>query len=143
MKRRLPNKNEPIKNNQEDDKVVVDGFMTPAEIVERGKLSAYNTIETMKAMYPHSPEVRIAEEENIANDQLNKILREIEKENKEGISAYYTNHNIKEKIKSIKKEIDSINNQYAETRRTNLLYQKESKIKELEEIINNLKKHNT
>lgn len=137
---RKPNKNKPIKNNQEDDKVIVDGFMSASEIVERGKLAAYNTIEAMKAMYPHSPELRLIEEENIANEELNKVLRSIELENKEGISAFYAKHNIKEKIKSLKSELDSLNNQYAETRRTSLLYEKENKIRELENIISNLKK---
>ena len=139
MKLRKPNKNKPIENNQEDDKVVVDGFMTPSEIVERGKLAAQNTIETMKAMYPHSPEMRIREEEYIANTELNNALRELEKQNKEGVSSFYAKHKIKEKIKSINDEIKKLNEDYQETRRTNLLYQKENKIKELENIINQLK----
>lgn len=142
MKLRKPNKNEPIINNQEDDKVVVDGFMTPAEIVERGKLAAKNTIETMKIMYPHSPELRITEESYIANQELNNALRELENQNKEGISAFYAKHKIKDKIKNINNEIDKLTEEYKETRRTNLLYQKENKIKELEKIIKELKDKN-
>lgn len=138
---RKANKTNPIENNQEDDKVVVDGFMTPGEIVERGKLAAQNTIETMKLMYPHSPEMRIKEEEYIANKQLNDALRELESQNKEGISAFYSKHKIKEKIKSINEDIKRLTEEYQETRRTNLLYQKENKIKELEEIIKNIKQH--
>lgn len=141
MKLRRPNKTNPIINNQEDDKVVVDGFMTPSEIVERGKLAAKNTIETMKLMYPHSPEMRIKEEEYIANRELNNALRELENENKEGISAYYSKHKIKEKIMNINKEIKKLNEEYDNTRRTNLLYEKENKIKELEKIIEDLKNH--
>lgn len=140
MKLRKPNKNNPIINDQSDDKVVVDGFMTPGEIVERGKLAAQNTIETMKIMYPHSPEMRLKEEEYIKNTELNNALRELEKQNKEGIAAFYAKHKIKEKIKSIRDEITSLNEEYKETRRTNLLYQKENKIKELENIIETLKK---
>ena len=140
MKLRKPNKNNPIINDQSDDKVVVDGFMTPGEIVERGKLAAQNTIETMKIMYPHSPESRLREEEYIKNTELNNALRELENQNKEGIAAFYAKHKIKEKIKSIRDEITSLNEEYKETRRTNLLYQKESKIKELENIIETLKK---
>lgn len=139
MKMRRANKCKPIENNQEDDKVVVDGFMTPGEIVERGKLAAQNTIETMKLMYPHSPEMRLKEEENIKNTELNNALRELENQNKEGIAAFYAKHRIKEKIKSIRDEINSLNQKYIETRRTNLLYQKESKIRELEDIIKTLK----
>lgn len=139
MKRREPNKCKPITNNQEDDKVVVDGFMTPSEIVERGKLAAKNTIETMKIMYPHSPELRLREEECIKNKELNDALRELEQQNKEGISAFYSKHKIKEKINNIRKDLISLNEDYKETRRTNLLYQKENKIKELENIINELK----
>lgn len=139
MNIRKPNKCEPIKNNQGDDKVVVDGFMTPGEIVERGKLAAQNTIETMKIMYPHSPEMRIREQEYIANEQLNNALRELENQNKEGISAFYSKHKIKEKIKNINDDIKKLNEEYIESRRTNLLYQKENKIKELEDIIKELK----
>lgn len=139
MKLRKPNNNPPIKNNQEDDKVVVDGFMTPGEIVERGKLAAKNTIETMKLMYPHSPEMRIKEQEYIANKELNDALRELEKQNREGISAFYAKHKIKEKINAIKNEIESLTEEYNETRRTNLLYQKENRIKELESIVKDLK----
>lgn len=139
MKIRKPVKCKPIINDQKDDKVVVDGFMTPAEIVERGKLAAQNTIETMKLMYPHSPEMRIKEEEYIANKQLNDALRELENQNKEGISAFYSKHKIKEKIKSINEEIKNLTEEYQETRKTNLLYQKENKIRELEEIIKDLK----
>ena len=136
---RKPNKCIPIINNQSDDKVVVDGFMTPQEIVERGKLAAYNTIETMKKMYPHSPELRIIEEENIANKTLNDALRELETQNKEGINAFYAKHQIKEKINSIKNELTRLNEEYNETKKTNLLYEKEKKIQELEDIINQLK----
>lgn len=140
MNLRKPNKCKPIKNNQEDDKVVVDGFMTPSEIVERGKLAAKNTIETMKIMYPHSPEMRIREEEYIANEQLNNALRELENQNKEGISAFYSKHKIKERIRSINADINRLNEEYNETRRTNILYQKENKIKELEGIIKELQR---
>ena len=139
MKLRKPNSSIPIINDQEDDKVVVDGFMTPGEIVERGKLAAQNTIETMKLMYPHSPEARIREEEYIASTELNNALRELEQQNKEGISGFYAKHKIKEKIKSINEEIKKLSEQYNETRKTNLLYKKENRIKELEKIIEELK----
>lgn len=139
MKRRIPNSNKPITNNQEDDKVVVDGFMTPTEIVERGKLAAQNTIDTLKRMYPHSPELRLKEQENIANTELNNALRQLEKENKEGISSFYAKHKIKEKITSLNKDIEELNAKYEETRRTSLLYEKENKIKELEDIVEKLK----
>ena len=122
MKIRKANNCKPVINNQEDDKVIVDGFMTPSEIVERGKLAAQNTIETMKLMYPHSPELRLKEEEYIANEELNNALRQLEKENKEGISAFYSKHKIKEKITSLNQEIKDLNEKYEETRRTNLLY---------------------
>ena len=140
MKLRKPNENKPIINSQKDDKVVVDGFMTPSEIVERGKLAAQNTIETMKKMYPHSPEARILEEEYIANKELNNTLRELEQQNKEGISSFYAKHSLKQKIKSLQNDIEQLNKEYQETRRTNILYQKENKIKELEKIVEDLKK---
>lgn len=142
MKIRKANKCSPIVNDQGDDKVVVDGFMTPQEIVERGKLAAINTIESMKKMYPHSPEQRIVEEENIANMELNNALRELENQNREGINAFYAKHKIKEKISSIRNELNRLTEEYNETKRTNLLYQKEQKIKELENIVKNLKNSN-
>lgn len=139
MRIRRANNCLPIINNQEDDKVVVDGFMTPQEIVERGRLSAINTIETMKKMYPHSPELRLIEEENIANTELNNALRELESQNKESIAAFYSKHKIKERILNIRNEINELTDKYNETKKTNLLYQKEMKIKELEDIIKDIK----
>lgn len=139
MKIRKANKTIPIINNQKDDKVVVDGFLTPSEIVERGKLAAQNTIETLKRLYPHAPKQKIEEMELIANEQLNKELRRLESENKENISAFYEKHKIKDQINTIRKDIINLNEKYKETQQINALYQKEQKIKELESIIENLK----
>ena len=133
-------KTNPIENAQEDDKTVVDGYLSPGEIVERGKLAAVNTIETLKQMYPHSPELKLKEEEMMANEELNKTLRAIEKENRENISAYYVKHKIKESITEIKNQITKLNEEYEKSKHTNLLYQKEQKIKELEALINKTRK---
>lgn len=139
MKIRKANKTIPIINNQKDDKVVVDGFLTPSEIVERGKLAAQNTIETLRRLYPHAPKQKIEEMELIANEQLNKELRRLESENKENISAFYEKHKIKDQINTIRKDIINLNEKYKETKQINALYQKEQKIRELESIIENLK----
>lgn len=136
---RKPNKTSPRTNNQEDDKVVVDGFLTPSEIVERGKLAAQNTIETLRQLYPHAPEQKVREMELIANENLNRELRRLENENKENISAFYEKHKIKDKINEIRKELIRLDDEYKETQHISAIYQKESKIKELEEIIKNLK----
>ena len=140
MRLRKPNNNKPIINAQGDDKVVVDGYLTPAEIVERGKLAATNTIETLKAMYPHSPEQKVREMEIIANKELNDQLRRLEQDNKENISAYYEKHRLRDKIKSIQNEINKMQEQYENTKQINQLYKKEQKIKELEDIIESMKK---
>ena len=139
MKIRKGNNTIPIQNNQKDDKVVVDGFLTPAEIVERGKLAAQNTIETLRQLYPHAPKQKIEEMELIANEELNKELRRLESENKENISAFYAKHKIKDKINEIRKDITNLNEKYKETQQINALYQKERKIKELESIVEQLK----
>lgn len=140
MKIRAANSNKPIVNNQEDDKTVIDGYLSPGEIVERGRLAAINTIETLKEMYPHSPELKVKEQEMIIDKEINKELKAIENENKEAISAYYKKHKIKERITGLKDQITKLNEEYQTSKHTNLLYQKEQKIKELQDIIDKTRK---
>ena len=140
MNLRKPNKNIPLINNQEDDKVVVDGFLSPAEIVERGRLSAKSTIEQMKMLYPHSEEAQVREREMMVDEALNKELKALEIENKEKISAFYAKHKIKDKIKSIKNELSNLNSEFEKTKHISLIEEKNRKIKELEDLITEAKK---
>lgn len=136
MTLRLPNKNEPRKtDNTITDYVVVDGITSPEELVERGKLTAENTINFLKEMYPKSPEKEAKERELIVNQEFNKYLRELEKDNKEKISTVYKAHDIRQKIINLKNEITNINDQINKSNEVNLIYQKDAKIRELEELL--------
>lgn len=141
MKRRLPNKCEPTANNQETDNVVVEGITSPQELLERAEIASQNTIEQLKRMYPKSPEYELKERENIFDRQLNKILNTTEREAKDKIDQFYSRHKIKEKITSVRNELARLDKEYEESKKVSIIYEKENKIRELENIIKDLQKN--
>lgn len=141
MKRRLPNKCEPTANNQETDNVVVEGITSPQELLERAEIASQNTIEQLKRMYPKSPEYELKERENIFDRQLNKILNTTEREAKDKIDQFYSRHKIKEKIASVRNELARLDKEYEESKKVSIIYEKENKIRELENIIKDLQKN--
>lgn len=136
MKIRIPNKN-PARStdNTISDMVVVEGYTSPEEILERGQLASENTIEALKRMYPKTPELEVREKELMLNKEFNKELMTIMSENKEKIDNIYLAHSMRERIKSLNNEIKSINEQIQQTHETNLIYEKDRKIKELENLL--------
>lgn len=139
MLARKGNKTEPIKNNQESDKVIIDGLMTTEDLVAQGTMAAQNTIDTLKKMYPHNPQIEELEMQIMQDEYLQKQLEKIGIENKEQIEAYYANQQLKDKILKTKDEIARLNKKYENEKENNLIYEKESKIKELEDTILQLK----
>lgn len=136
MKMRKPNKTKPIEvDNSITDYVIVEGITSPEELVERGKLTAQNTIDYLKQMYPKSPELESKEKEYAINKKFNDYLKELEKENKEKISQVYNAHDIRQKIINLKNEITRINDEITKSNEVNLIYQKDNKIRELEKLL--------
>ena len=136
MKIRKANNNNPTKiDNSITDYVVVEGIVSPEELVERGKLTAQNTIEYLKQMYPKSPENEAKERELIVDEKFNKYIRELSKENKDKIDTIYQAHDIRQKIINLKNELTSINDKIKESNEVNLIYQKDAKIRELEALL--------
>ena len=136
MKVRKPNQNEAKKtDNSITDYVVVEGITSPEELVERGKLTAQNTIDFLKQMYPKSPEKEARERELMLNKEFNKYLKEIENDNREKISTVYKAHDIKQKVINLKNELTNINEKIKKSNEVNLIYQKDAKIRELEELL--------
>ena len=136
MKIRKPNYSQPREtDNTITDYVVVEGITSPEELVERGKLTAQNTIEYLKQMYPKSPEKEARERELMLNKEFNKYLKELENDNKEKISTVYKAHDIRQKVLNLKNELTSINEKIKQSNEVNLIYQKDAKIRELEELL--------
>lgn len=136
MRIRRPNHNSPIKvDNSITDYVVVEGITSPEELIERGKLTARNTIEYLKQMYPKSPEKEARERELIIDEKFNKYMRELQQDNKEKIDTVYNAHSIRQKIINLKNELTTLNDKIKESNEVNLIYQKDAKIKELEELL--------
>ena len=122
-------------DNSISDYVTVEGITSPEELVERGKLTARNTIEYLKQMYPKSPEHEVRERELIMNEKFNQYMRELSEENKDKIETIYQAHDIRQKIINLKNELISINERIKESNEVNLIYQKDAKIRELEELL--------
>lgn len=136
MKIRKPNDNPPkATDNTISDMVVVEGYTSPEEILERGQLASENTIEALKRMYPKTPELETRERELMLNKEFNKELMAIMSENKEKIDNIYLAHSMRERIKSLNNEIKSINEEIQKTHESNLIYEKDRKIKELEQLL--------
>ena len=135
MKIRKPNANNPTINNQKSDKVIIDGLMTAEDLVSLGSQAGINTIEQLKAMYPHNPDLIKKENAIISDSALVEKLRIAGKDNDEKINALYSNQKIKQKIKETRDSINKLNKEYEKTHENNLIYQKDQKIKELEEAL--------
>lgn len=136
MKIRKANNNEAVKtDNSITDYVVVEGIISPEEIVERGKLTAQSTIDFLKQLYPKSPEKEARERELILDREFNKYLKQVEEENKEKISTIYNAHDIRQKVINLKNELTEINDKIKKSNEVNLIYQKDAKIRELEKLL--------
>ncbi len=132
MKLKKPNITKPIENNQESDKVVIDGLMTAEDLTDLGVKAGMNTIEQLRAMYPKTPELEKRELEIINDEALAEKLRIAGKDNDEKINAIYQNQLLKNKINETRSEIQKLNKEYQKTHEENLIYEKDRKIRELE-----------
>lgn len=135
MKIRTPNKTEPTKNDQKSDKVVIDGLMTAEDLTDLGTRAGINTIEQLKAMYPKNPELEQRELDIMTNEALTEKLRAAGKDNDEKINAIYQNQLLKNKINETRGEIQRLNKEYEKSHEENLIYEKDRKIRELEQTI--------
>nr|DAT93980.1 MAG TPA: hypothetical protein [Microviridae sp.] len=129
---RKPNSNMPIRNNQESDKVVIDGLMTAEDLTILGQEAGSKTIEQLRSLYPKNKELEEKELEIMSDDALAKKLRIAGKDNDEKINAIYQNQLLKNKIKETRSEIQRLNVEYNRTHEENLIFEKDRKIRELE-----------
>ena len=139
MKIRKPNKNKPITNDQQSDKVVIDGLMTAEDLVDFGVKAGVNTIEQLRTMYPKNVELEEREKEIMSDEALAEKLRIAGKDNDEKINAIYQNQLLKNKIKETRDEIQKLNKDYKKSHEENILYEKDRKIKELEDELEKFK----
>ena len=131
-----PRHNPPTANNQESDKVVVEGVCTAEDLWERGQLAGQQTIEALKRMYPKSTELEAKELELMNNQPFVDSLRAACKENKEKIDSIYSNQRIKDTIKQTRDKINQLSAEYEKTKQNNILYEKDKLIRELQEKLN-------
>ena len=136
---RKGNNTKPISNNQESDKVVIDGLMTAEDLTDLGVKAGINTIEQLRAMYPKNPELEQRELDIISDEALAEKLRIAGKDNDEKINAIYNNQLLKNKINETRAEIQRLNKEFKRTHEENLIYEKDRKIRELEQTIENFK----
>lgn len=129
---RKPNKNEPTKNNQESDKVVIDGLMTAEDLTLIGQQAGAKTIEELRSLYPKNLELEKRELEIMSDENLINKLRIAGKDNDEKINTIYQNQLLKNKIKETRNEIQRLNEEYKKTHEENIVYEKDRRIKELE-----------
>lgn len=128
---RKAHKEEAIKNNQESDKVIIDGLMTTEELTEMGQRAAINTKDVLMRMYPKNPELEIKELDMINDEAFNQRLAQLTETNSEGIEAFYANQKLKDKINQTRNEIQKLNKKYRTTKEQNLIYEQNRKIEEL------------
>lgn len=133
MKIRQGNKNTATINNQESDKVVIDGLVTAEDLAIIGQNAGVQTIEQLRQLYPKNVELEERELEIMNNDALIEKLRIAGKDNDEKINAFYQNQLYKDKIVKTRAEIQRINKEYEKTREENLIFEKDRKIRELED----------
>lgn len=132
MLTRKINKNYPIINNQESDKVVIDGLMTAEDLTMIGQEAGAKTIEQLRALYPKNIELEQREIEIMSDEELTKKLRIAGKDNDEKINAIYQNQLLKNKIRETRTEVQRLNKEFERTHEENLIYEKDRKIRELE-----------
>ena len=135
MRIRRGNTNKPIENNQESDKVCIDGLMKTEDLVSYGQLAGMQTIEELRKIYPKNAEYEEKERIIMNDDELTLKLRAAGKDNDEKINAVYQNQKLKEKIRDTRDKINSLNKEYEQTHQENIIYQKNQKIRELEDEI--------
>ena len=140
MKIRKGNNTEPIKNNQENDNVVIDGLMTAEDLVNIGKKAGMNTIEQLRLMYPKNENYEKFELEKINEENLTKELRRAGKQNDEKINSIYSNQIAKEEIRKTKNEITRLNEEYQNTKNKRIMEEKDEQIRMLQEKLNKLNK---
>lgn len=129
---RRGNTNEATKNNQESDKVVIDGLMTAEDLALIGQNAGAQTIEQLRQLYPKNAELEAKELEIMSDEALIKKLRIAGKNNDEKINAFYENQLYKDRIRQTRSEIQRLNKEYEKTHEENLIYEKDRKIRELE-----------
>lgn len=129
---RKANKNQAIANNQESDKVVIDGLMTAEDLALVGQRAGMQTIEQLRQLYPHNLELEKRELEIMNDEALVEKLRIAGKDNDEKINAFYQNQLYKDKINQTRAEIQRLNKEYQRTHEENLIFEKDRKIRELE-----------
>ena len=137
---RKPHGEKATKNNQESDKVIIDGLMTTEELTTMGQRAAINTKDVLMKMYPKNPELEAKELDLINDEAFTNRLRELSNSNEEGIEAFYSNQKLKDKIHSTRVELQKLNKEYSKTKEQNLIYQQNQKINELTAELENLKK---
>lgn len=126
------NKNYPIINNQESDKVVIDGLMTAEDLTVIGQEAGAKTIEQLRTLYPKNTNLEQREMEIMSDEELTRKLRIAGKDNDEKINSIYQNQLLKNKINETRNEIQRLNKEFERTHEENLIYEKDRKIKELE-----------
>lgn len=129
---RKANKNQAITNNQESDKVVIDGLMTAEDLAIVGQRAGMQTIEQLRQLYPQNLELEQRELEIMSDEALVEKLRIAGKDNDEKINAFYQNQLYKDKINKTRAEIQRLNKEYERTHEENLIFEKDRKIRELE-----------
>lgn len=126
------NKNYPIINNQESDKVVIDGLMTAEDLTVIGQEAGAKTIEQLRTLYPKNTNLEQREMEIMSDEELTRKLRIAGKDNDEKINSIYQNQLLKNKINETRNEIQRLNKEFERTHEENLIFEKDRKIKELE-----------
>lgn len=121
-------------NNQEDN-TVVDGYVSTEQLyknmVEAGKIN-------LRSMYPKNEEMEARELdiiENETNSQIKNAFKTLGKKREQLIDEIYETKTQNNKIESIKKRINQLNEDIIKAEKGN----KETYIKELEKQIEELK----
>lgn len=133
MKVKAGNKTTPTINNQESDKVIIDGLMTPEDIMAYGQLSSEATLEKMRQLYPKNSENELKELALMEDEAFTKELSKLTEYSKENIEAFYQNQLLKDKIQKTRNRLGEIYKEYQKTKENNLIYQKDEEIKKLKE----------
>lgn len=139
---RRPNKTKPIVNNQESDKVIIDGLMTTEDIIDIGRRAGENTIETLKRLYPKNAEYEMRELAAMNDESFTNAIRAVSDYNKEGIDLFYSNQKLKAKISETKNRLVTMQKEYEKTKEQNILYEQKREIERLTNELNEYKKAN-
>lgn len=132
MLTRKSNKNYPITNNQESDKVVIDGLMTAEDLTLIGQEAGAKTIEQLRTLYPKNIDLEKREMEIMSDEELTRKLRIAGKDNDEKINSIYQNQLLKNKIRETRAEVQRLNKEFERTHEENLMFEKDRRIRELE-----------